>query len=910
MRRIFTLTCLAFIVSVNAFAEKDCGESCFSSDIVSVVPTEGGCYEYTLQVSWAGECTAALSHYTVEVPCGEVTALSNSENWAQEINVTDPTTGLTGFKIDDIQDFGEEGSPESFTVTFTICPDDNCETDLSCWSPKVAYKAATCAYYETIEYSCSNLDATLSITNATCSDSNDGILEVNILDGTAPFTYSWSNGDTSRIISGLSGGTYAVVVQDAHGDTLNLSAAIVAPEPLSLTYDITHTSCSGNADGSITVSANGGTAPYSYEWSEGTTDASLSNIAPGDYSLTVTDSVGCTYSQAFTVESSNSIAVTATVIKASCSTADGAIDVTVTGGSGNYTYAWLDGATSEDRTDLTPDFYTLTVSDDQGCESTRTFSVKEDNPLSVSGTITPTGCPDDSTGMITVSVSGNTGNVSYLWSTGETTATIDGLSKGRYEVTVTDESNCSKTKGFYLYGETIEVVSDIQQPTCYGDANGAINLTVADDVTISWSNGESGSSITNLSEGLYTASLTNSAGCEATYSYYIDAPDSLSFTYTVTNSTCDSSAYSVSVAVSGGTAPYTITWEDGTEGTTKENLTEGSYTINITDAQGCTTSGTVTVKASVAGCDTTDDTTDNTDDGTTDDGTTDDGTTDDGTTDDGTTDDGTTDDGTGDDTTDDGSNDDGTGDDSGDDGSNDDGSGDGTGDGDNPDDDGNLDDPINDESCSDPFDIAIVKVEDGDCSYYEATVTYNGDKSYGLSHATLSASCGDLTAVYTDLGIFETGTDPTTGVEGIKVDEIQGFGETIGEETFSFSFELCSSDCEIGSELEFVVGYKYGQCVSYDTVSFTIEGTTTTTAVYPNPTSESVSFSLSDIMSSSKEVKVELYNPFGTMVKEMIYKTSDEISLDIIGLPADIYTYRIINDRAVETGKIMVVSAN
>lgn len=903
MRRLFTLTSLAFMVSINAFAKKDCGESCFSSDVISVVPAENGCYEYTLEVSWSGNCNAALSHYTVEVPCGEVIAVSNSENWAQEIGITDPTTGLTGFKIDDIKDFGEEESTESFTVTFTICPDDKCETDLSCWAPTVAYKAATCVYYDTLSNSCKNLDATLSITDATCSDSNDGAIEVNILDGDGPFTYSWSNGETSRIISGLSGGTYAVVVQDAHGDSLNMTADIVAPEPLDLTYDITHSSCSGNNDGAITVSASGGTAPYAYVWTDGSTGPTITDLASGDYELAITDDFGCTYSQIFTIESSNFISVTADITKATCSNEDGIIDVTVTGGSGNYTYSWLDEVTSEDRTDLAPGFYTLTVSDDQGCESTRTFSVKEDNPLNVSGTITPTGCPDDNTGAITVSVSGNSGEVNYLWSTGETTASIDGLRKGRYEVTVTDNSGCSKTKGFYLYGGTIEVVSDIQQPTCSGDADGSINLTVADDVTISWSNGETGSSISSLSEGLYTASLTNDAGCEATYSYYIDAPDNLSFTYTVNNSTCESGSYAVSINVTGGTAPFTVTWEDGTEGPTKENVTEGSYAVTITDAQGCTISGTITVDAAAAGCDSSDDTTDDNTDGT-DDGSND--TTDDNTDDSG---DDNTDDG-GDDNSDDGDDgsdgdgDDGSGDnDSGDDTSGDDDSGDG-GSGDN-----NSNDPITNERCSDPFDVTIEKLEDGECSYYEATVTYNGDKSYGLSHATLSSSCGNLMPVYTDLGIFETGTDPTTGVDGIKVDEIKGFGETKEEETFSFTFELCSGDCETGSEAEFVVAYKYGQCVSYDTVYFKVDGNTTTTAVYPNPTSSSVSFNLSDIMSNSKDVRVELYNPFGTKVKEVNFKTSDEISLNVTGLPADIYTYRITSDRAVETGKIMIVSA-
>lgn len=872
------MTCLAFLISFGARANKDCGESCFASEVISINPTEGGCYEYTLNVSWSGDCKAALSHYTVEVPCGEISNVSNSENWKQEVGMTDPTSGLYGFKIDDIKDFGEEGSPESFTVTFTVCPDEQeCETDLSCWAPTVAYKAATCVYYDTLSWSCKNLDATLITTNATCSDSNDGSIEVNIVDGNEPFTYLWSTGDTSKILSGLPGGIYAVVVQDAHGDTLNLTAEILSPEPLDLTYDISHTTCSGNSDGSISVSASGGVGPYSYLWSTGSTENALTGLIAGDYDVLVTDSLGCTYSQTFTVESSNTISIAGIVTKSSCSASDGSIDLTLSGGTGNYTISWSDGESTEDRTNLSPGFYTVNVTDDGGCEASRTFSVKEDNPLKLSGSITPTGCPDDSTGSISVSVSGNSGEVSYLWDTGETTSSIEGLSKGRYEVTVTDPAGCNLTKGFYVYGETIEVVSEIQQPSCYESADGAIDLTVSEDVSISWSNGETGASISGLTEGLYTATLVNPAGCEATYSYFIDGPDSLSFTYTVSNATCDPALYTVSITGSGGNSSYTATWEDEYVGLERQELVEGTYNVVLTDSKGCTATGAITVDPASAGCDNTDDTTDTpTDDDTSDTPSDDDG-------------DDNSDDGSGDDDGSDG--DDGNSDDDGSDGDGSDGN--------------DSDDPIADNGCSDPFDVSIVKVEDGDCSYYEAVITYNGDKSYGLSHASISSSCGDLTAVYTEIGHFETGVDPTTGVDGLKVDNIENFGEGSEGEDFMFSFELCSGDCEEGSEVEFVVAYKYGQCVSYDTINVSLETTTSSTA-YPNPASGSVNFSLSGRMSSSEYITIELYNPFGTMVKMLKEKASSNFSMNVSDLPADIYTYRIISDNAVETGKIMV----
>src|SRR5690606_15526774 len=224
-----------------------------------------------------------LSHYTVEVPCGEIKNLSNSENWKQVFG-KDPKTGLTGFKVDDIPGFGKS-SKKSFTVTFTHCAGENCLNQLDCWQPKVAYKAGTCIDYQTVTNSCANdepqLKASLIKTNPTCFNVSDGSLEVVIDEGQEPFTYLWSGGQTTASVQNLSAGDYSVEVTDANGNSVTLSETLTQPDAISIEESITQPACSGSFTGSIAITVSGGAAPYSYQWNTGATTSSISNIAAG-----------------------------------------------------------------------------------------------------------------------------------------------------------------------------------------------------------------------------------------------------------------------------------------------------------------------------------------------------------------------------------------------------------------------------------------------------------------------------------------------------------------------------------------------------------------------------------------------------------------------------------------------------
>src|SRR5690606_19550534 len=139
-------------------------------------------------------------HFTVDIPCGSVSNISNSRNFAIEVG-KDPTTGITGFKIDDISKFGEGSKGGTCIVSFTVCKEsETCEEALNCWNPKVAYKAGTCVYLETLESPCDNLKGSLSPINESCFGSKNGSIEALVTGGTPPYSYSWSSGSTSSKI--------------------------------------------------------------------------------------------------------------------------------------------------------------------------------------------------------------------------------------------------------------------------------------------------------------------------------------------------------------------------------------------------------------------------------------------------------------------------------------------------------------------------------------------------------------------------------------------------------------------------------------------------------------------------------------------------------------------------------------
>ncbi|MCB9232945.1 MAG: T9SS type A sorting domain-containing protein [Bacteroidia bacterium] len=209
----------------------------------------------------------------------------------------------------------------------------------------------------------------------TCNNSADGSAWVMASGGSGSLTYLWSNSDTTDSISGLGGGTYQVVVTDTSGCSASDSAMLTAPAALDAGFSVTNVTCNGSEDGMASTSVTGGTPGYTYVWSTGDTTASISGLTPGTYSVTITDQNGCMTADSGSISQPAAIISSGAVTDETNGAANGAIDLTASGGTAPLTFSWSNFATTEDISGLTAGTYTVTITDAMGCVHMDTFQV-------------------------------------------------------------------------------------------------------------------------------------------------------------------------------------------------------------------------------------------------------------------------------------------------------------------------------------------------------------------------------------------------------------------------------------------------------------------------------------------------------------------------------------------------------
>lgn len=241
-----------------------------------------------------------------------------------------------------------------------------------------------------------NTGSTLSVqataTNETCQNACNGSAAAVITGGTAPYTYLWSNGATTGTISNLCPATYTVQVSDQNGCTGNAQAIIANGALVTVTTNAVNETCQNTCNGSVSSGATGGTAPYTYSWSNGATTATISNLCPATYTVQVTDQHGCVGNASGTVAAgTNNLNVSVSTTNETCAgTCDGSASGTASGGTAPYVYLWSDNSTSSIITNLCPGTYSLTVTDQNGCTGNASGTVQAGAPVQ-DATITTTG---------------------------------------------------------------------------------------------------------------------------------------------------------------------------------------------------------------------------------------------------------------------------------------------------------------------------------------------------------------------------------------------------------------------------------------------------------------------------------------------------------------------------------------
>ena len=468
--------------------------------------------------------------------------------------------------------------------------------------------SCTTTYAGFISQPASPLNATYSTNDVKCYGNNSGSVTVNVSGGSSPYNYNWGGGVTSPNRSNLTAGNYQLTVTDANSCTTTLSVPITQPvAALSTVPDIQNVSCNGAGNGAVTLTVTGGTVPYSYDWDNGTKTASRSNLAQGNYIVTVTDSKGCVNVNNVTVTQPLPLAVVSNNNNVSCfGGKNGSIALTINGGTPPFGYKWNSGQQSADVQNVPPGTYTVEVTDTNGCTSTFTTTVVQPTAIQVTGQASNAHCYNAPSGAIITSVSGGTSGYSYLWSNHSTTANLNNVLAGAYTLTVTDANSCTS-----VFADSVGQPAAINlnethtNELCKGSATAGIVANTnggTGKITYLWSTSSTADSITGLAAGTYTLTATDANSCTVAKSVSITEPPVISFADTHTNALCaNDSDGAINVNVSGGTPGYKYQWSNGSQAPTASNLAAGTYSLTIQDANGCfATLNSITVSQPLA----------------------------------------------------------------------------------------------------------------------------------------------------------------------------------------------------------------------------------------------------------------------------------------------------------------------
>ncbi|MCC6726742.1 MAG: T9SS type A sorting domain-containing protein [Saprospiraceae bacterium] len=431
--------------------------------------------------------------------------------------------------------------------------------------------------------------------NVLCNGTPSGTATAEGSGGNGTFSYAWSNGANTATASSLSAGSYTVSVTDGEGCGQTKTVTITQPAELVPNASASAQSAPGVNNGSATANPQGGTGAYSYEWNNGATTQSITDLAPGNYTVVVTDANGCQKTQTVTVNVFG-CAVVATMQgeDVSCNgNADGAASIALNFASMPQTFLWSNGAQTQSISGLAVGTYSVTAHDGNGCEVVATIDIDQPSPLSANATTTGVTAAGASDGTATANPTGGTGPFTYEWSTGASTQTITGLASANYTVSVTDANGCVAVQSVPVapFGCAALATITSSNISCFGEADGQATVSLTGGLTpfvYAWSNDANTATVSGLAAGTYSVSISDAVGCPAVAEVTITEPAALEVQLgQSSNADCGQTNGTATVVTSGGNANYNIVWSNGQTGATATDLAAGNYSVSVTDQNNC-----------------------------------------------------------------------------------------------------------------------------------------------------------------------------------------------------------------------------------------------------------------------------------------------------------------------------------
>ncbi len=486
-----------------------------------------------------------------------------------------------------------------------------------------------------------NMVAALTLTVASdsvrCNGESNGKIIINGAGGKAPYSYKWKEPGSAVIngpinmtgsldsISNLKAGNYSVTLTDADGMIISKTIQIFQPDPFAVTLVETQVKCFGDSNGSIKATPVGGTLPYSYKWTGALNTQTITNLPTGNYTLTATDAHGCTATKIGNI-SANQMTIAKNVTDATCTgKTDASITVTPSGGTtanGNYTFKWEGGfietAKKSTLATIGVGVYSLTLTDDNGCNLIDSFLIAAQKELKINSSIANVKCFGSANGEIKVTgvTLGNAAALPYTftWNTGTptntpTSSTVSNVTAGTYKVTMTDNdpAGCAVTATYTVtQPDSLKLSVTKTDETCIKGKDGTITVTAiggtinaGSSYKYKWSKlPDTKANVTGLASNTYTVTVTDDNGCSKMISAFIDIPKGPVVTIgKVVDVACfDSTNGSIEVKT---TANVSFTWDkSASTSNTASNLAPGWYHITVTDkVTSCSTIDSAQVKS-------------------------------------------------------------------------------------------------------------------------------------------------------------------------------------------------------------------------------------------------------------------------------------------------------------------------
>lgn len=455
------------------------------------------------------------------------------------------------------------------------------------------------------------LEVTSIVSNVLCYGGTDGSVDISSSGGTFPYSFSWLDAQNNQVmttedLTNVEAGSYSFTLTDFNNCIYNESFDISQPQlPISVVEEVSDVLCFGENTGGIDLTVSGGTIPYAYSWNSGQISEDVSGLFTGNYIYTITDFNNCTFSNSvFIDEPTQVLDVTKIITDANCyGDVNGGIDLTVTGGTIDYSFQWSNSLydlsdISEDLIDYPADSYPFVVTDGNGCLFIDTAIIGQ--PLQLETTLIGTNilCYGESTGSIDLTVTGGVLDYNYLWINGPVTEDVSNLPAGMYSVLVEDDHGCIIQDSIELTepSAALSFDFDVSHVSCFDGSNGEIELqifggTVAYDLL--WSSGDTLLNIDELLSAYYPFVIEDANGCILSDSIFVDQPDALTMNETINAVTCAGKADgTINISPDGGTPPYDYAWFNSTYAlsTQDEDLLgfEGdTYQVEIIDSNGC-----------------------------------------------------------------------------------------------------------------------------------------------------------------------------------------------------------------------------------------------------------------------------------------------------------------------------------